>query len=60
MNKEIDFSNACFIKFGCEACRRHETNTYMMYGIKYLPCKDYHLTLEEKKLKLLKYEKSNS
>ncbi len=54
MTKEIDFSNACFIKFGCKACRRNEENRYMALGDRYVPCKDLHLSLEEKKLKLSK------
>jgi len=48
-----NLENACFIKIGCYTCRRNEENRFIMFGDKYRKCKDYHLTLEEKKRKLL-------
>lgn len=59
MNKNDGLKNACFIKIGCEACRRHEEMRYMALGDKYVPCRDYFLSFKEKHEKLLKNEKNN-
>jgi hypothetical protein len=53
MTKEIDYSDACFNKFGCEACQRMRDEIFRNGG-RYTPCRDQFLSLEEKKLKLSK------